>query len=406
MADVELSQLVGRFLDEAPTESDIQDVSQRLSTILGEVIRASVSSLGLKSAGLPDDKWLCDQWRSRIDESLSSDNPAVRISPVWYLPHAYPELAFAYGYDEVRYGAPRIEDPTVSESARGVLGEAQSKYGGDAGILMLRTTQYRTPNGMWHDTEGLWDRLLPPQEEPGEGEHRSWDEWADTLRCAFRQRLMTPSPQVENTLSMPGLWLPSSYGDTGLHVATKRILRNIHDYKKTLEELHWRTLEEIVAELLRDLGMEVAVTERSNDGGRDVVARGELIPGEPILLAVEVKHRAVVPVSELRQALWANRRFPALLFVTSGRLSAGVYRERRQSESALRLYLKDGHGLQQWISQYCRRNFEDVWGDADPTPFPSISRLIYYLEWNRRDRAVASHEKTNSRNRAGSTYRI
>ncbi len=59
----------------------------------------------------------------------------------------------------------------------------------------------------------------------------------------------------------------------------------------------------------------------------------------------------------MREAMWANRHFPALMFVTSGRLSAGIYRERIEKEGMLRLFLKDGRGLEQWIDQYVQRNF-------------------------------------------------
>ena len=42
-----------------------------------------------------------------------------------------------------------------------------------------------------------------------------------------------------------------------------------------------------------------------------------LIPGEePIEMAVEVKHRAVVDRPQVQLALYQNRAYPALLFVT------------------------------------------------------------------------------------------
>jgi len=126
-------------------------------------------------------------------------------------------------------------------------------------------------------------------------------------------------------ITMPSLYLPTSIGETALHAGTRAILEKLGQQRLSLRDLHWRVLEEIVAELLHDLGLRVAITERSNDGGRDVIAKGELVPGEPTVLAVEVKHRAVVRLDEVRAALWANRHFPALLFVTSGRFTGGVF---------------------------------------------------------------------------------
>ena len=55
---------------------------------------------------------------------------------------------------------------------------------------------------------------------------------------------------------------------------TRDILLQLRVGTIELDELHWRTLEEVVAELLRAKGMQVSVTSESSDGGRDVIARG------------------------------------------------------------------------------------------------------------------------------------
>jgi restriction system protein len=171
-------------------------------------------------------------------------------------------------------------------------------------------------------------------------------------------RKLNEAPPIcgEKLISMPALWVPGRTCEEHMLGASARsILRELSQQKKCLQDLSWRDLEEIVAEMLRDLGLKVTVTKRSRDGGRDVIARGELIPGEPAVMAVEVKHMPVVPIRELRSALWANRHFPALLFATSGRFSAGVFREKIKDEAALRLYLKDGVALQQWLNLYAAK---------------------------------------------------
>ena len=91
--------------------------------------------------------------------------------------------------------------------------------------------------------------------------------------------------------------------------------------------------------------MEVKTTPRSTDGGRDIIARGELIHGEPTVLAIEVKHKGIVHLDEIRSRLYANHQFPALMFATSGRFSAGVIQEKKKPENFLRLLLKDGLAL-------------------------------------------------------------
>ena len=133
---------------------------------------------------------------------------------------------------------------------------------------------------------------------------------------------------------------------------TRTLLTEIVDASRGLPSVSSRDLEEIVAELLKMRGLEVTVTPRTRDGGRDVIARGELIPGEPAIIAVETKKRAVVGIEDLRACLYANRNFPLILFATSGRFSAGVVQEAAREENAFRLLLKDGLALRQWIHEY------------------------------------------------------
>ena len=80
--------------------------------------------------------------------------------------------------------------------------------------------------------------------------------------------------------------------------------------------------------------MEVSVTKRTRDGGRDIIARGELIPGEPSMLAVEVKQKAVVGIEDVQRALKANEDYPALLLATAGRFQCrGAPREAAGAKS-------------------------------------------------------------------------
>ena len=295
-------------------------------------------------------------------EHCLSGSPTEKLITLYYLPVAYPETVFPLGYDEIRYARTPVDDPTVSESAAGLIKELETETDSLFSRLivrMLQLVQYRSPDGVWHDSEGLWEKILLAAEGNRRVDERTEEEWAQLFSSSWSQQLLNASTRDENVLSLPTLQLPTGYGDSLLHRYTKGVLREINNSVTTIQDLHWRTLEELVAELLFDLGMDVSITNRSHDGGRDVVARGELIPGEPTLIAVEVKHRSVVPVSELRQAMWANRHFPALLFITSGQFSAGVYKERHEKESMLRLYLKDGQGLTQWIKKYVGHNFSE-----------------------------------------------
>lgn len=155
------------------------------------------------------------------------------------------------------------------------------------------------------------------------------------------------------TITLPDIWRPpQTHPTVGLVDSTKALLLALRKEEKRLADLTWKDLEDIVAELLHARGMEINVTPRSADGGRDILARGELIPGEPTVLAVEVKHKGVVKLDDVRSRIYANREFPALMFATSGRFSAGVIREKWKPENFLRLFLKDGIALGQWIKEY------------------------------------------------------
>jgi Restriction endonuclease len=163
--------------------------------------------------------------------------------------------------------------------------------------------------------------------------------WLDEPRCIWSPKLWTPDIQEETRLH-----LRSSIG---------QIITSLRQNTMTLHDLSWSQFEELVAELLRGIGMDVyRVTERPQ-GGRDLLARGELIPGEePVTIAVEVKHNAIVNRPEVEMALWQNKMFPALLFVTSGRFSSGVLTEKRKAENQLRLFLKDGVALEDLVRRY------------------------------------------------------
>jgi len=287
-------------------------------------------------------------------------NPSIdtRMGRISLLSICHPELVFALGYEEVRYLAPPVDDSLVSASAKGLLEETLDEMLEPGsmerriGELFMGGTQFRTPNGLWRDLIGVVDALLPAEGPVGSGEE-AMEEWLRLLVDAWSNR----SNAVEGSnrlVTMPSLSLPFTSAETMLHAGTRSVLQELSSGRIALADLHWRTLEELVAELLHDLGLQVTVTKRSNDGGRDVIARGELIPGEPMLLAVEVKQMAKVGVGEVREALWANRNFPALLFATAGRFTAGVFRERSAADSQMRLILKDGDALTQWINRYAR----------------------------------------------------
>lgn len=180
-------------------------------------------------------------------------------------------------------------------------------------------------------------------------QHRFYpvSEWLSLVR----KLIASPDPNPHSFIWAPKLKIEQ---DFALRKTVPEIINTLFSEGSTLREIHWRHLEELVADLLRSRGMEVIVTPRSRDGGRDIVARGELVPGEPTLLAVEVKQKEVVGIADTQRFIQANQDFPVLMLATAGRFSGGVVREKNRNRNSLRLILKDGVALNQWLNSTWR----------------------------------------------------
>lgn len=280
-----------------------------------------------------------------------------------------PHLLMATGeFDEYRdLGACSIEgvpyrfwtDPNAGEfvpyipQTPGIWDKAKTKYVQSA---------FRQATGTWWLlTQVPWSSKhffrLDPQLRPGvftypaEAIDISFEDFLESLyRTADRylegDRVIWPCSRQRWTRNAQAI----EFGALG---TARDLIRQLRAENISFADLSWQQLEEVVAEILRSRGMEVAIQRQRPQGGRDLIARGELIPGyDPVTIAVEVKHRAVVDRREVNTALWQNKGFSALVFVTSGRFTAGVLREKALPENHLRLVLKDGAALGKMIRDY------------------------------------------------------
>lgn len=267
----------------------------------------------------------------------------VPQDPVFIANH--PHLVMLLGFDEFR--ALDGYHVTIEEEER-----VKRLYGLNNYVPAFDyESLYRnTKSGAWYWYEGMTPMSVNLQGPPSEP-HRSFsiDEWITLL-----QKTCDQPDNTKRTLWLPGVWTPrvQKKQEILLTDSVSDLLAAVINEHKDIREIPWRQLEEIVAELLRARGLQVSVTPRSADGGRDIIARGELIPGEPMLLAVEVKQKPVVGIGDVQRALRANEDFPALMVATAGRFSAGVINEKQRSRNNLRLFLKDGVALTQWINAY------------------------------------------------------
>lgn len=164
------------------------------------------------------------------------------------------------------------------------------------------------------------------------------------------------NPMVDQTtLVSPKLWTPNHQTEQKLFLQKTAgdLINELQSNGHDLSNLHWRELEELVAELLRSKGMEIHVVRENPQGGRDIIARAELVPGSEVMtIAIEVKHRGVIDRPILQQAIQQNRHFPAMMLVTSGRFTAGVIKEASKPENKMRVFLKDGVAIRDLTSAY------------------------------------------------------
>jgi Restriction endonuclease len=218
---------------------------------------------------------------------------------------------------------------------------------------------YRKPTGQWFwlasPSVGRWDDFHFDTKSTIHEEEYALTITFDELFKNLYRVASDEKPGTEERLWSPALWTPAAQEKerSALVEIVQPVLTAIRSEAITLESLTWRQLEEVVAEVLRASGLEIHLVQERPQGGRDIVARGELIPGqEPLELAIEVKHQKIVDRPQIEAALWQNRAYPALLFATSGRFTAGVLQEKANPANRLRLFLKDGEALGDMIRDY------------------------------------------------------
>lgn len=263
-----------------------------------------------------------------------------------------PHYLLLLGFDEYR---------VLKRSKRNIQ-IIETYVGKDAGFPSRYESLYRKDNsGEWQLFQGLMPLMPNELGLPLQIHFRGFGESSRYISCEelyeLVKRTIDYPYQNATSLVLPSIWLPEnqSLNKVQLIDSTREIIAAISNATESLSAISWRQLEEIVAELLRSQGMAIHLTKRSRDGGRDIIARGELVSGEPMLLAVEVKQKAIVGIEDVQRALHANEDYPGLMIATSGRFSAGVVSEKRKDRNMLRLFLKDGVALKQWINAYTRK---------------------------------------------------
>lgn len=258
--------------------------------------------------------------------------------------HENPHLLFPVGFDEVRYLTGKsnlykfVNDPFLNREF--ILGDQFAFFRREEG--------------------GAWYWLHESPYMGGEFRFISLRNVREGLDIPFNYVMKALEDTIENPLTSfrsiisPCLWTPESQKTKNilLRDASQDIIKALAIEECTFSDLNWRQFENIIAEILREKGITIHKVVERPQGGKDLIVRGELIPGEPMYMAVEIKHSDKVGVGQIRSALKATEYYPALLFVTSGRFTSGVIKEKRKDINQLRLFLKDGTALGEMIRQY------------------------------------------------------
>jgi len=194
-------------------------------------------------------------------------------------------------------------------------------------------------------SSGNYLHFLSGPDPESQSRYISVDDWLGRLRSWQTE----PDPDPHTLL-----WIPSARGDQPIYLAKTipNLLSEVGRNPELLRTVNWRDFEAMVAALLESDGWEVRLTKRTHDGGRDVIARAITPDGTPFMMAVSAKQQAVFSRRDAVDALYENRAFPLIMLATSGRFSAGVLQLRSQSENRLRLELRSGEAVIDWINRY------------------------------------------------------
>lgn len=138
--------------------------------------------------------------------------------------------------------------------------------------------------------------------------------------------------------------------------ATDYLIQKLRKQPQSIYDLTPRKFEELLAELLTDMGWEVELTKATRDGGKDILAYLDTDVGKMLCLVEAKRYRedkkvGVDLVRSLYGTLYDHRASSAMLVTTSS-FTAGAREFQRKYE--YQLSLRDYGDLVQWIQNYKR----------------------------------------------------
>jgi transcriptional regulator with XRE-family HTH domain len=136
---------------------------------------------------------------------------------------------------------------------------------------------------------------------------------------------------------------------------SSELIKQLAASPRQLYSLPPRKFEELIAELLHDMGSDVQLTPQSKDGGRDVLA-SMTTPLGKLLVIVECKRYAEhrkIGAAIVERFLWTvDRKDRASLGILATTSSFTHDARLLESSNKWRLGLRDYHQLVEWLSRY------------------------------------------------------
>ena len=141
-------------------------------------------------------------------------------------------------------------------------------------------------------------------------------------------------------------------------LANEALLRNLQDHPEDLYKISPRRFEELIAELLDDMGWTVEVTPASKDGGKDILAVLQTEIGSLLCLVETKLYRPDRPVQvELVRQLYGtflDHGANSAMLVTSSHFTRGA--KAFQSKHQYQISLREYSDIISWIREYKTRS--------------------------------------------------
>lgn len=145
------------------------------------------------------------------------------------------------------------------------------------------------------------------------------------------------------------------------------LLLHLNRHPECLHDLSPRRFEEVVAEILSDMGYEVELTPQTRDGGRDILAALPTPLGK-LLVIVECKRYALhrkIGIDTVERFLWViDRKDNASCGLIAATTHFSPEAETVARQFQYRLKLHDFDCVKQWVANYGKwteRNDSGLW---------------------------------------------